>query len=195
MKKQYSHALWALSCLFAGLMLIGAASDLPFHYWQQPAASKSNAYQQWSKLERDLRPEACAQCHNDQFQAWKKSLHASAYSEGLIGQFPSLGGHRSGNNCLVCHAPLQEQSYQNNADLMASLTLKIEQPKGVDNDANLDAPRLPLRHSGVNCATCHVRAYKRFGPPRAGSKKTGHIRTDVHGGFTATRAFEKSQFC
>lgn len=195
MIRKYRHILWAFCCIIGGVMLVAAASDLPPRYWQQPAASKPNSHHQWSKLERDLRPEACAQCHNDQFQAWKKSLHAHAYSEGLIGQFPSLGGHKAGNNCLVCHAPLQEQRYQNDADLIDSLAIKIKQAEGVDTNANLQAARLPLRHSGVNCATCHVRGLQRFGPPRAGSKKTGHIRTDVHGGFTASKAFESSQFC
>lgn len=187
----------SISFLIAGLFLIAAdSSSLPDNYWKQPAASKSSGlHDGWSDLEKDLRPEACAQCHDAQFQAWKGSFHAQAYSAGLIGQFPGMGGHEAGNNCLVCHAPLQEQKLKNNKDVMASLALKIRQPEGVNIHADLDSAKMPLRHTGVSCAVCHVRGMQRFGPPRSGSNKTGKIKTDVHGGFTASKEFENSQFC
>jgi hypothetical protein len=195
MKHLRHQSLWAIICLLAGFMLIAASSELPEQYWQQPAAASSKQHHDWSDLEKDLRPEACAQCHDSQFQAWKKSLHAHAYSEGMIGQFPGMGNHSRGNNCLVCHAPLKEQQYQNDDDMLESLKIKIRQPEGVNSDADLEQATVPLRHTGVSCAVCHVRGLQRFGPPRMGSQQTGHINTDVHGGFTASKAFEQSQFC
>ncbi len=182
--------------LALSLLLIAAAHPLPHDYWQEPSATHPSAPAHgWSELEKDMRPEACAQCHYNQFQAWRESLHAQAYSDGMLGQFPGMG-HAAANRCLSCHAPLQEQRYRNDEDMMDSLRLKLRHPQGPRAEDWLEAePKLPLRHSGVSCAACHVRGYRRFGPPRAGSEKTGHIRTDVHGGFRATKEFESSQFC
>ncbi|MDX8395317.1 MAG: multiheme c-type cytochrome [Mariprofundaceae bacterium] len=167
---------------------------LPKDYWDQPAATKGDAPSSWHALEKNLNPESCAQCHREQFDGWKKSLHAVAYSPGLIGQFPGMG-HGAGNNCLNCHAPLSEQKYIDHADMQQSLVLKLENPKGFDADANLAAKKLPLRHTGVSCAVCHVRGWQRFGPPQRKTGAVGKVKGPAHDGFTATKAFEQSEFC
>jgi len=171
---------------------------LPDGYWDTPDATDGSPPHNWSALESNLHPEACAQCHSEQFNAWRESLHAHAYSSGLVGQFPSMG-HAAGNNCLACHAPLAEQSYPDVQSMLKSVQLRLEHREGFDFEAKPDSVpasrALPLRHSGVSCAVCHVRGWKRFGPPPKASGAVGFQNTSAHGGFTATKVFEDSQFC
>jgi len=197
MKAQFKRQLWMAAGLFAiGLTLIAAQIDpgLPDGYWDNPQATAGPAPHDWSALESNLHPEACAQCHSEQFDVWKNSLHAHAYSPGMIGQFPAMGADE-GNSCLVCHAPLTEQRYSDEHDMNQSLALKLTHPEGFNRNADMDKTALPLRHTGVSCAVCHVRGWQRFGPPPKDSGAVGHQQTAAHGGFTATREFEQSQFC
>jgi len=196
MKFQRRQTWVAAALVAAGIVLSAAAMDpgLPEGYWEQPQAVSGDAPHHWSKLEKNLHPEACGQCHIAQFNAWENSLHAHAYSAGMIGQFPDMGVADS-NDCLKCHAPLKSQRYRNAVDLNRSLELKLAHPEGFDRNADMGATALPLRHSGVSCAVCHVRGWQRFGPPPKTSGAVGHQQRQVHGGFTATRAFEQPQFC
>jgi len=198
MMKQISIAF---GLIISGLFLSAAGIDggLPDGYWESPSARLPVNTHDWSSLEQNLHPEACAQCHAEQFNAWKNSLHAHAYSSGLVGQFPDMG-YQNANDCLVCHAPLKEQLYPNPNSMDASIALRLAHQEGFNRQAeldgvNADAVRLPLRHSGVSCAVCHVRHGQRFGPPNKITGAIGQQKTDTHGGFTATSAFEKSQFC
>jgi len=171
---------------------------LPGGYWDAPRATDGSPPHNWSALESNLHPEACAQCHSEQFNAWKESLHAHAYSSGMVGQFPGMG-HAAGNECLECHAPLAEQSYPDVQSMLTSVKLRLGHSEGFDPEAKPDSTlasgALPLRHSGVSCAACHVRNWKRFGPPPKVSGAVGIQSAAAHGGFTATGAFEDSQFC
>jgi len=187
----------AFAVLVSGLLLTAAAVDpgLPDGYWQEPSATTAVPPHDWSALESDLRPEACAQCHAVQFDAWKSSKHAHAYSSGLVGQFPDMG-HNNANDCLICHAPLKEQLYSDPNSMDESILLRLKHNEGFDAQANLDAKEtLPLLHSGVSCAVCHVRGWQRFGPPPKQTGSLGKQHTAAHGGFTATKAFEQSRFC
>jgi len=192
--------LAAVALMMSGLILMAAAVDsgLPYGYWDDPNASEGKAPHAWSSLEADLRPEACAQCHKPQFDAWKNSLHAHAYSSGLVGQFPDMEVEDA-NSCLQCHAPLAEQKYKDGKDMADSIRLRLQHAEGFARDAKLTDDAFPLRHAGVTCASCHVRGWQRFGPPPRSSSKAsqaaGHQDTPSHGGFTATRDFEQSQFC
>ncbi|GAV20315.1 hypothetical protein MMIC_P1280 [Mariprofundus micogutta] len=193
MKRQ----IWmAVGVIVTGMMLAGASVDpgLPVGYWDNPQAKEVIMPHDWSELETDLRPESCAQCHSEQFDSWKKSLHAKAYSPGLVGQFPGMG-HEEANSCLQCHAPLKEQLYTSPEAMQRSVSLRLKHEEGFSKDADMDAPALPLTHSGVSCAVCHVRGMQRFGPPPKNSGAIGKVKGPVHGGFTATKAFESSQFC
>jgi len=191
--------LAAVVVLASGVLLACSqveSSDpgLPAAHWDAPAATRGDAPHHWPGLEKKLKPEACAQCHREQFADWKESLHARAYSPGLIGQFPGMG-HEAGNDCLKCHAPLAEQRYVSNRDMLDSLKLKLKYPKGFTEDGEVNSSTLPLRHAGVTCAACHVRGWQRFGPPQRDTEKVGHVPGAAHGGFTATGDFEKSNFC
>jgi hypothetical protein len=171
-----------------------ADPGLPSGHWESPVATTTEPPHGWSALEKNLKPEACAQCHVEQFNDWKKSLHAQAYSPGLIGQFPGMG-HGEGNSCLKCHAPLAEQKYSSNNDMLDSLRDKLKEPVGFSESGALNEKSLPLRHAGVTCASCHVRGWERFGPPQRGTGAVGKVAGPSHGGFTATKDFEKSNFC
>ncbi len=171
-----------------------ADPGLPESHWSSPFAKKGDAPHDWSQLEKSLKPEACASCHAEQFNDWKKSLHAAAYSPGLIGQFPGMG-HEAGNDCLKCHAPLAEQKYIYNRDMLDSLKDKLNERDGFSVGGEPEKDALPLRHAGVTCAACHVRGWQRFGPPQRGTGKVGKINGPAHGGFTATKDFETSNFC
>ncbi|RMG91184.1 MAG: hypothetical protein D6703_05785 [Zetaproteobacteria bacterium] len=179
----------ALLFLAGGLLLIGMDIGLPDAYWEHPRAGLAALPNGWSALEADLHPTACGQCHREQYDAWKNSLHAHAYSPGLAGQFPDMG-HVEANDCLTCHAPLAEQRFHNDADMLNSLRLALKETSGAE-----DQEMRPLRHTGVSCAACHVRKLQRFGPPPRPSLSVGHHDGPAHDGFTASKAFEKSQFC
>lgn len=186
---------WLLIPLLVALsLLLMAAGGLPGDYWERPRATSGKAPHDWAELERNMHPEACAQCHAEQFESWKGSLHAAAFSPGLIGQFPDMG-HEAGNDCLKCHAPLAEQKFGDDGNVVASLALALKQPQGFHADGDVESPPLPLRHAGVTCAACHVRDWQRFGPPGRGEDETGKLAGATHGGFTADRKFGQSQFC
>ncbi len=164
-------------------------------YWTYTVATKGEAPHEWSALEKSLKPEACAQCHVEQFDAWKKSLHAHAYSPGLIGQFPGMGHIQGNDDCLKCHAPLREQKYSSRQDMLKSLSDKLAHPEGFSQAGLLSEKQLPLRHTGVSCAVCHVRGWQRFGPPQRDTGAIGKIKGKAHSGFTGIKGFERSSFC
>ena len=87
----------------------------------------------------------CGRCHIKQYREWQTSLHSGAASPGLLAQIDTgTTEDATGDNCRRCHTPLAEQ-----------------QPGAIFDVA--------LRDEGVTCASCHVRAWTRHGPPRDGS--------------------------
>ncbi|MDQ7057807.1 MAG: multiheme c-type cytochrome [Ghiorsea sp.] len=179
-----------------GILLMAAGWQSMLNaYWDEPIATVTQNHD-WSALEKNMRPEACAQCHESQFNDWKQSLHAKAYSPGMVGQFADIG-HEAGSDCLRCHAPLEQQLFDSDAQMLTSLKTLRQFPQGVSQDADLEAneARLPLRHSGVSCAVCHVRQGQRFGSPRKESQQEGLMAGEAHGGFIASKKFEQSSFC
>ncbi|MDX8402268.1 MAG: hypothetical protein R8K47_06510, partial [Mariprofundaceae bacterium] len=79
-----------------------------------------------------------------------------------------------------------------------SIAARLKHKEGFDREAVLadsGSDPLPLRHAGVTCAACHVRGWQRFGPPPRPSLAVGRQDAPAHGGFTATKDFEASQFC
>jgi hypothetical protein len=55
-------------------------------------------------LEQSLKPEDCGQCHSDQFEQWRTSLHARAFSPGLVGQLLSLDAASKAARCSASGA-------------------------------------------------------------------------------------------
>ena len=141
--------------------------------WYVPPQGK--APEHWSDLEKDIRPEACGACHQQQFADWKNSLHHKAMSPTVLGQLldMELDAPVLSITCQRCHAPLAEQIPY------------LE--KGVKNPAFQEG----LREQGLVCAACHVRGHERFGPPPRKPKSANA----PHGGFTVKEEYESPAFC
>ncbi len=109
----------------------------------------------------DLHAAKCATCHPKQHAAWRRSRHGHAMGPGVTGQY--LGAKESFiRECDGCHAPLIEQRAQT-----------------------------PLRGEGVTCAACHLRQFRKHGPP-----KPGGARLPAHGlAATPVERFARSDFC
>ena len=150
-------------------------------HWTEPMPPQGAPPAAFSPLEASLNPEACGQCHTEQFAAWRTSLHSKAMGPGLRWQL-MLMDQNQGNRCLRCHAPLAEQK--------ALLALEhgwANAPK----QAPPDYVGADLGHRGLVCAACHVRGHQRFGPPPRGEVAEG----GPHGGFVVAEAFQDSRFC
>ena len=92
----------------------------------------------------NLTNESCAVCHQDEYDQWKKSRHATAgVNENFQAQFLDPKGGRK-QWCLNCHAPINP----------GGGLLPTQEPAGID-DAFREAPYWLTR--GVGCITCHVR--------------------------------------
>ena len=174
-------------CLLAALLAgcgerqPASVEDFLAVHWADPLAPQGNPPKTFSALEASLTPEACGQCHAEQYQAWRTSLHSRAMSPGLLWQF-KLMDQEQANRCLRCHAPLAEQKA-----LMA-----LEQGwQAAPSQPPPDYVDPGLAHRGLVCAACHVRGHQRFGPPARGQP----VKGAPHGGFTASSAFQDSRFC
>lgn len=124
-------------------------------YWRSPLHAGNES----------IASSTCAQCHPLQFADWSRSRHALAMGPGVWAQMQE---RNSGDDCIRCHAPLEEQA----------------------TDPYLLA-------DGVSCAVCHARGGRTFGPaptpttlmPLVSGSRSGQdqIQTRPY--------FEKSEFC
>jgi hypothetical protein len=150
-------------------------------HWPDPLPAQGEPPPQFTPLEASLAPEACGQCHTEQYRDWRASLHSHTVGPGLLWQF-RLMDQRAANTCLRCHAPLAEQK--------ALMAIEHGWPAA-------PATRPPayvsagLHRQGLVCAACHVRSHTRFGPPARSVSPT----PVPHGGFRADAAFQDSRFC
>jgi len=153
-------------------------------HWKTPIPPQGRAPAGWSALERSLVPDACGSCHPLQFSDWSGGIHARSMGPGIAGQLAEMikTDPASARSCPACHAPLAEQSPT------------LIGPRGVVTNPDFDPA---LRERGVVCASCHVRNYQRFGPPRRdGSLAPRAPRATLpHGGVTRTPTFLASEFC
>jgi len=131
-----------LAVVFSGLTCL-------FLYWlinYQPTLIPSFIVQQARQPDLMKYPEArrCAECHQDIFEAWKKSRHSVAW---VSKNYIKDSEDRTKEKCLPCHIP----------------TVVVP---GVKPD-----PRLHQRDDGIFCVPCHVRdqvmngPYDLFSPP------------------------------
>lgn len=153
-------------------------------HWANPLPPQGNPPPQFSALEASLDPKSCAACHPAQYRDWRTSLHSHTMGPGILWQFHVMS-QSDANSCLRCHAPLAEQKALIAQELRWPAAPASEPPAYVPKD---------LAHQGLVCAACHVRGHHRFGPPPL-SGSPAASRTGAHGGFTASAAFEASQFC
>lgn len=137
----------------------------------------------------------CSRCHNQQARDWKGSLHAGAGSPGLTAQLLEMerrGAWQSLQSCQRCHNPLAEQS-----PVLSATQRGATQDGAKQGGANKGFAKNPnysesLRDQGLNCASCHVRKWQRFGPKAApGSKRLALPGYPV----TELAIYERSDFC
>ncbi len=147
-------------------------------HWKLPVPPQGPPPRGWSPLEGSLAPQDCGACHPVQYEQWRTSLHAGAYSPGFSGQLieGSLAVPAEVRQCQTCHAPLAEQ-----------------QPYDAKEGRN--AGHEPaLREQGIVCAACHVRAHQHLGPSRRPELPPTQSALP-HGGFEARPEFTESRFC
>ncbi len=178
-----------LAPLVIGVALLAGCDERPppsvetflEKHWSDPLPPQGVPPKNFSALEASLTPESCGQCHAEQYQAWRASLHSRAVGPGLLWQL-KLMDQEQANRCLRCHAPLAEQK---------ALFALEHGWKGAPTRPPPDYVEPGLGHRGLICAACHVRGHQRFGPPRRGEAVEGA----PHGGFTVATAFQDSRFC
>jgi hypothetical protein len=150
-------------------------------HWPDPLPAQGAPPPQFTPLEASLAPEACGQCHTEQYRDWRDSLHSRAVGPGILWQF-RLMDQRAANACLRCHAPLAEQKALMALEHGWSAAPSTAPPAYVSAE---------LHRQGLVCAACHVRAHTRFGPPARVASPTPL----PHAGFRADPAFADSRFC
>ena len=156
-------------------------SDFLDGYWQRIIPLQGLAPENFSPLEASLQPSMCGTCHPQQYEDWQTTIHSAAYSPGLSGQLVNMPDYGDVRACLTCHAPLSEQSEEvpdTSGALVASPVY--------DN---------ALKQSGLACAACHVRGWRRYGPPTREGSVAPSAPGSPHGGVVRSSYFENSRFC
>ena len=182
--------LAAAAIAIAGIVIAGIAAavaagasarPLPSGYWDLPLSPQGAAPGGWPAEERSLRPEDCGLCHADRLEEWRTSLHARAFSPGLVGQLLTFDAEGAAA-CMKCHAPLAEQR-------------RAFEAARRDGKGHVPAAQ-GLAAAGNSCGGCHVRRHRRYGPPERGTGAVGPSDPDApHGGVLRSADFEKSDFC
>lgn len=153
-------------------------------HWRMPLAPQGDPPATFAPIERSLAPADCGTCHPSQYADWQGSIHARSMGPGVAGQLVEMARRdpAGARGCLVCHAPLAEQSPL------------VRGAAGLEANPAFDTA---LQGHGVVCATCHVRGHQRFGPPpRAGSQSLRVPRADLpHNGATYVSAYLRAEFC
>jgi hypothetical protein len=167
--------------------LASTADEFFSAYWRLPVPPQGPPPASFTAKEASLRPEDCGSCHRTQYLDWKESLHAKAMGPGPLGQILDLTRSNPGEAllCASCHAPLSEQS--------PFLPGKAGSTEGrLASNPDFDPE---LRLQGITCAACHVRAHRRFGPPKDPAAAPYPSGMPNHGGARRTPFFERAQFC
>jgi hypothetical protein len=150
-------------------------------YWRLPLASQGEPPKLWSSQEQSLSPSDCGQCHAEQYQYWRQSRHAHAFSPGVVGQLLTYDAAAAAQ-CMQCHAPLAEQR----------AAFETARAAGTGNQRDGQG----LAADGNACGGCHLRQYHRFGPPQRVTGAVGPSELPApHGGVMRTPLFETSEFC
>lgn len=152
-------------------------------HWQKPLAPQGMPPEHFTELDASLSPDACGQCHQQQYADWQQSLHSKTMTAGLLWQL-RLMPQNDANKCLDCHAPLAEQK--------ALVAIEQNWPNA-PNGAFPSYVSEDLAQQGLVCAACHVREHQRFGPEPLPT--TELIGGDAHNGFSIAPEFSQSEFC
>lgn len=154
-------------------------------HWRKPLSAQGVPPAEFTAAEASLAPQACGECHTEQYRDWRGSLHSKTMGNGILWQTRMLPPAKV-LVCLDCHAPLAEQKA-----LMAQALGWPDAPK--DHAPSYVPP--DLHSQGLVCAACHVRAHVRYGPPPKPRKPGGREPGLPHAGYRQTEAFADSRFC
>jgi hypothetical protein len=153
-------------------------------HWRMPIPPQGEPPASFAPLERSLAPRDCGACHPIQYEDWRSSIHARSMGPGITGQLVEIARRNPGEarGCLVCHAPLAEQSPVRRG------------AAGLEPNPVYDAG---LQREGVVCASCHVRQHQRFGPPPRPDAEGRRVPRGQlpHNGATYTSAYLRAEFC
>jgi hypothetical protein len=152
-------------------------------HWQLPIAPQGPAPKSYTPLEASLHPSQCGVCHPQQYRDWQSTIHSRSMGPGVYGQLLDMeqSDQATYTLCATCHTPLAEQ-------IPFVESAGTYQPYAAFDPA--------LQQAGLTCAGCHVRQHQRFGPPRRlDLPPIPPGATLPHGGFTASEAYARSEFC
>lgn len=144
--------------------IAGEAVQSAIGYWTLPVAPQGTAPPDYHPVATRVAADACGVCHPRQYEQWQESLHARADSMGLLGQLQAFDATTQ-RRCLECHTPRAEQ-------------LALWANTGAASVGQL---------GGVDCAGCHVREHRRFGPNTRDPTPHGKVET--------LSLFQQSAFC
>ncbi|HKY60829.1 MAG TPA: multiheme c-type cytochrome [Gemmatimonadota bacterium] len=152
-------------------------------HWHRPVPPQGPPPKGWAPVETDLDPSACGTCHAVQYRDWSSTLHGGAYSPGLEGQLAAWFDTDPATvaSCMGCHGPLTEQLRR----IAAAPGPWVENPAYAPG----------LERQGVVCAACHVREWRRYGPPRRDGTVHASPPGTPHDGAIRRTEFEDSRFC
>ncbi len=170
------YAVFSVLCLLLYFATTAYGADISGWYWKRPVPFQGISPEWYGNLGISLYPEDCGKCHVSQYREWRDSLHSMAIGPGIKGQLAPYSDPSFAGSCYICHAPLSEQQ--------EVLDIAEGYAKNLQFDERLKA-------SGVNCAVCHLRGYKKYGPPSPGRLQ----KSSVYGGFIPSPFFESSGFC
>jgi len=136
--------------------------------------------------EKFVNPENCNSCHQEQFSAWKTSLHAFSHEENneLYARAVEFAATRSMQNyekvlvgCGTCHNPRLDVKDVNDEYLVAKIFLgESKETQEVDN-----ALKASHIKNGISCYVCHnVDSIKpKNSPTDVGYKIIDFIKTET----------------
>jgi len=196
--------MWEKVVSIVGLFIIILSSvafggeDYLSEYWKRPILGTDlKSVPKISKLQTpnsklSLYPEACGECHKEQYNGWKGSLHSKTVGPGLLGQIEPHKNPEFALSCYFCHAPMEEQAEVKQSAVSSQRS--AEEKTNYIKNPSFDN-RLKL--SGVSCSVCHLREGKVYGPPplTRSLSPVGRGVGEGHNGFIEKDFFEKAEFC
>jgi hypothetical protein len=136
--------------------------DLLLEYWKRPIQSQipRPTIMGAPKFQNPkfYYPEACGECHKEQYNGWKESLHGMAVGPGLLSQLAPHNDPETAVSCYYCHAPMEEQM---------EVKKQMQEARSEKQEDYIKNPYFDnkLKLSGVSCAVCHLREGRVYGPP------------------------------
>lgn len=108
-------------------------------------------------------PQACAECHADEYAAWKGSVHARALSDKFTTIWKS-GGEKP--LCLECHTT----GHDNGRRTYQHAGVTCESCHGKKAEGHPGDAKMPIPMSSQMCQSCHRKTFQEWQLSRHGQK-------------------------